>query len=209
MPLVGFADTKVPEMPSSSEMELIMEKAPYVLEGTGCSKECTKPLTTENGADLEAMMDRFSSLHKKNDGKKNETPELFVLVSLSMPEQSLKQWSEQANKVGATLLLRGLVENSIKKTVEKAQHLFGETEKGGFNVDPERFQMFKADKVPAVVLLTKESPVCDQEPCDPQFDIVYGDIPLIEALEQIARRGSADGQKIAKDLLKKYREHNG
>lgn len=210
--MVGFAGTMIPEIPLPSEMEVIMQNAPYVLEGEGCTKECTKstkPLTTENGADLEAMMDRFSSLGKNNDAKKNETPGLFVLVSLSMPEQSLKQWSEQANQVGATLVLRGLVENSIKKTVEKAQQLFGEKEQGGFSVDPERFQMFKVDKVPAVVLLTNEAIACDKEPCEPVFDIVYGDIPLIEALEQIVRRGNTDSQRIAKDFIKKYREQHG
>jgi hypothetical protein len=37
---------------------------------------------------------------------------------------------------------------------------------------------------------------------------VYGDTPLVDALEQISRRGSIEGQKVAKELIKKYREHH-
>ncbi len=190
---IGLSDEGLKTTPIT-DTESILQKAPHVITGEGCSQECTKSLTTENGADLEAMMDRFSSLGKQNNSKHNEAPQLYVMVSLSVPEQSLRLWSEQANKLGANLVLRGLVDNSIQKTTEKAQELFGETEQGGFSIDPELFQTFEIEKVPAVVLVTKEA-FCNQDICEkPIFDVVYGDTPLIEALEQISRRGSIEGQ---------------
>jgi conjugal transfer pilus assembly protein TrbC len=204
---IGWSGEVLKTAPLSNS-ELILQKAPHVLTGEGCSLECTKSLTTEKGADLEAMADRFSSLRNLNMSKNKDNPQLFIMVSLSIPEQSLKLWSEQANKLGAILVLRGLVDNSIQKTTDKAQQLFGETEQGSFSIDPELFQTFGIEKVPAVVLVTKETS-CNQESCGkPIFDVVYGDTPLVDALEQISRRGSIEGQKVAKELIKKYREHH-
>jgi hypothetical protein len=41
--------------------------------------------------------------------ERNLDPQLYVFVSFSMPEQSLKLWAQQAEKLNARLLLRGFV----------------------------------------------------------------------------------------------------
>jgi len=46
-------------------------------------------------------------------------PSLMVFVSLGMPKHSLQQWNLQVTKAGGTLVLRGLVNNSMKQTVKK------------------------------------------------------------------------------------------
>jgi len=166
----------------------------------GCGEA---PIFVEQGIDLEALKKRFNPL---DTAQHSQSPELLIFVSFSMPDESLKQWGSDAQKVGGKLLVRGFLDNSLQKTSDKVRMLFGEKEIGGVMIDPERFQKFKIDKVPAVVLLEKAVLPCDKEPClEPNYDIVYGDMTLIEALEQIARKGTIEIQKIAKKFLQKCR----
>ena len=45
-------------------------------------------------------------------------PQLLIFVSLSMPEQSLKLWAEQAEKIKGKLLLKGFVDDSLQATID-------------------------------------------------------------------------------------------
>lgn len=132
------------------------------------------------------------------------SPELLVFVSFSMPEQSLKLWSEQVARLNGKLLIRGFFEDSLQKTTQKTLELFGE--KGGAEllIDPEAFQKFNIQVVPAVVL--SENQECLTETCPPpKFDLVYGDTDLEAALKLIADRGSLQGKEWANSFLKQYR----
>ena len=76
-------------------------------------------------------------------GKNLSPPKIIVFVSLSMPESSLKSLSEEANKHGAVLVMRGLHEDSFTKTSQKLQEL-------GITVDinPQLFEDHHIDAVP-------------------------------------------------------------
>ncbi len=123
-----------------------------------------------------------------------KTPEVLIFVSLSMPEQSLKLWSQQAEKINGILLLRGLIDNSIQATTQKTVKLFSDSQKGGFNIDPEKFTQYHIKSVPAVVLAKGED-----------YDVVYGDTSLESALEYIAHHGSDLIKKQAANYLKVVR----
>lgn len=188
----------------ASEKTWVQEQhwnAPQVSEIHSCSK----PIMTEQGLDIGAMVDRFSTLGKTKPVSALDKPTILVFVSFSMPKQSLKLLSEQLAKIGGTLLLRGLVENSIPKTVAKTMDLFGDKEVGGFSVDPEVFKQYQVRAVPAVVIIPKN--ICKQEPCKSEFDIVYGDIPLEESLERFIKNGSPIVKEAAQDFLKLYRSN--
>jgi type-F conjugative transfer system pilin assembly protein TrbC len=141
--------------------------------------------------------------------------ELLIFVSFSMPEQSLKLWAEQASRVGCPLLLQGFVDNDLTKTTAKTQSLFGQKANVEISIDPENFQKFNIDVVPAVVIVEpemakSETVGLEKEDKDgtlvPYFDVVYGDTALEEALKRIAKSGSLINQKTANQYLKKYRE---
>lgn len=140
--------------------------------------------------------------------------DLLIFVSFSMPEQSLKLWAEQANRIGCPLLLRGFVDNDLTKTTAQTQAIFGAKESVEISVDPQKFEKFNIDIVPAVVIAERETAkseeaVLEKEDINdnpmPYFDVVYGDTSLEEALNRIAKSGSEVNQKTAKHYLKKYR----
>lgn len=167
---------------------------------------CSKPIMTEQGLDIGAMVDRFSTLGQTKPMSTSDKPGILAFVSFSMPKQSLKLLSEQLSKIGGTLVLRGLVENSIPRTVAKTMELFADKEVGGFSVDPEAFKQYQVRAVPAVVIIPKST--CKQEPCQAEFDIVYGDVPLEESLERFIKSGSPEVKEAAQDFLKLYRSNS-
>lgn len=124
-----------------------------------------------------------------------------VFVSLSMPEQSLKQYAIAAKKAGASLVLRGLVDNSMKKTVQRLQGLIQEINVTVL-IDPTLYRLFKIDKVPAVVVLPPHEIRFTNDEMR-AHDVIYGQTTLNYALQQIAEKGEA--ASTAQEALKRLR----
>jgi len=166
---------------------------------------CERAEIAKEGHDFKAILqsDHFSTIRPENPGSEAQ---LFVFVSNSMPAQSLRQWSEQVDRVGGTLVLRGFIDDSPIGTVEWVKTLLGERETSGFSIDPERFEQMNIDKVPAVVVVPAASSICDKEECPkPIFGMVYGDVPLDEALSVIANRNPGIKAEAALSFLDRYR----
>lgn len=125
----------------------------------------------------------------------------LVFVSFSMGDTALKQYALEAKKVGASLVFRGLIGNSIKTTALRLQNLVQETQ-ASFLVDPTAFRRFGIEKVPAVVVVSplRESRATSTEP---RFDVVYGLTTLGYALEKMAHEGEAS--RNAETALKQLR----
>lgn len=83
-------------------------------------------------------------------------PTLLVFVSFSMPEPALERLVDQAARTGATLVLRGLVEDSMQKTVARVQRVIGQR-KVGFQIDPQAFDRFAIAATPSFVLIKDRS----------------------------------------------------
>jgi type-F conjugative transfer system pilin assembly protein TrbC len=124
--------------------------------------------------------DTLKPIIEKCSLENSKKSELFIFVSFSMSDTSLRAWALQAQRVGGTLVLRGLVENSLKKTVERIQAVFKE-HIPIVNIDPVAFKTFGIKVVPAVVIADKAH--------TPHFDVVYGEVGLAYALRQILDRG--------------------
>lgn len=77
--------------------------------------------------------------------------EILVFVSFSMPAISLKELSREAKKYNARLILRGIYQDSFKRTVEKIL----ETDKNGLSleINPNLFRQYRIQKVPTFVLI--------------------------------------------------------
>lgn len=97
----------------------------------------------EKPIDLNEIAKQYQTMQNAARAQ-NARPELLVFVSLSMPQESLRRFSEQASRAGATLVLRGLKENSIKKTAQALQEL-GLTN-APIAIHPPAFQQFSINK---------------------------------------------------------------
>ena len=116
-------------------------------------------------------------------------PTLLIFVSFSMPQPALSRLVDQAARAGATVLLRGLVEGSLQKTVLRAQQLIG-SRKVGFQIDPQAFDRFSVTVTPTFVLIKAGAASAEQTPCaagtcyaSASFVSTAGDVSLDYALE--------------------------
>lgn len=120
---------------------------------------------------------------------------VYIAVSLGMPKQALQQLARDAEKAGAKLAIRGLVDGSFERTMLVARDVFGQDAQSGLAIDPQVFRAYGVESVPTFIVAT--SPVL---PCDDGVDCVSvetphdriaGNISLAEALRQLAERGDA------------------
>lgn len=112
--------------------------------------------------------------------------QVLVFVSFSMPKTSLKTWMHDANTIQAPLILRGLVNNSFKETTASMYELVKEGS-GGMQIDPLLFDRFQIKKVPAVVV-TQSTSCLPNQSCLESYDVFYGDVGLSYALKQIEKQ---------------------
>jgi len=107
-----------------------------------------------------------------------EKVSLSVFVSLSMFKGLLVEWQHEATQYGATLVLRGLVNDSLQQTVQ-ALMIDKELETMlPVQIDPMAYERYGIQQVPAVVLAKGD-----------KFDVVTGNGGIRAALEVISRQG--------------------
>lgn len=88
---------------------------------------------------------------------------VYLLLSFSLPEATLREYVQASHLYGMTICLRGLVENSFKKTNERIMGLFLDANQQpdpsmltGFVIDPVIYQRAGVQEVPAVVVVQGE-----------------------------------------------------
>lgn len=117
-------------------------------------------------------------------------PGLIVFVSLSMPRRSLERLIDQAARTRASVILRGLVNGSLRETVAQVQALIGERQVA-VQIDPQAFDRFAVSRVPSFVLVRDGArpASCAAGTCAPPEDFLRtaGDVSLDYALEHMQR----------------------
>ena len=136
-------------------------------------------------------------------------PEIIVFISLSVPGVSLRQWSLEAARIGAPLVLRGVGPRGLKATVKRVGvHL---AEGAGVAIDPRLFRLFEVKAVPVVAVVPGGVPPCRSRGCSadpaPSHDLVRGNIGLEAALRIVAEEGGP-GRGTARRHLGKLRGEN-
>ena len=145
--------------------------------------------------DLEAIAKGYQSIEGATvTGLPSSEPTLLIFISFSMPDATLARLVDQAAAARATLVLRGLVNDSLTQTVAKAQALIGQRPVS-FQIDPLAFDRFGVPRAPAFVLLKRgaEAQSCAAGSCfaADAFVLTAGDVSLRYALEFIARSAPA------------------
>jgi conjugal transfer pilus assembly protein TrbC len=116
---------------------------------------------------------------------------LYIFVSLSLPDESLKLLSRQAKELGGNLVIRGLVQNSFKETHARLKKL-------GIpiDIDPTLFERFEVTRIPTFVL----AEINDGD-IQGKYDKVTGNVSVLSAIELFAIEG--DLKDLAHTLLQK------
>ncbi len=160
------------------------------------ARRATAPLPAEKNAGGVA-----SGLSARPHG-----PEVIVFMSLSAPAGSWRQWSREAARIGAPLVLRGFGPDGFRATVKRiGRHLGREA---GAAVDPRLFRLFGVTVIPTVVVAPGGVPPCRSSGCAadpaPRHDRIAGNIGLEAALEAVAAEGGP-GRATARRHLARLR----
>lgn len=87
---------------------------------------------------------------------------LYLLLSFSLPDDTLKDYLREAKLLGAKVLLRGLVQESFKVTQDRIKRVLFTGERPddsllvGIGIDPVIYRTVGAGEVPALVFVKDE-----------------------------------------------------
>ena len=125
--------------------------------------------------------------------KQQPQTSLYLFLSFSLPQKSLRLYLKEAKRYGARVVLRGFIGASLRDTVRTLKTLIEETGYG-VQIDPTIFDQFTVEQVPAFVLMSGTK----------VYDKIVGHIHLSYALEQFAASG--DLTKEAELFLERGRQ---
>ena len=169
----------------AEEHEALAAWAETVIEQALSSGPEDGPALVPGGPTASALAQSFA-------GKRANTAEVLVFMSLSVPEPSWRQWSREAARIGAPMVLRGVAEGGLTATVNRIAARHAE-DGAGAGIDPRLFRLFRIGSVPAVAVIPGGVPACTTPGCSsdppPPHDLVTGNIGLDGALEAIATEG--------------------
>jgi conjugal transfer pilus assembly protein TrbC len=159
------------------------------------------PASASPATDILPAVERFQGYLEQQALGMPAPGGLSVFVSLSMPRASLELLVAEAERTGATLVLRGMVDRSISKTMLAVQKLIGPRQVA-WAIDPEAFASFHVEAVPVFVLTRRGARFegCGDEACFPQEDYVRlaGDVSIAYALDAIERLMPQFSDEVAK-----------
>lgn len=150
----------------------------------------TLPVSASSAPDILPTVERFQGYLEQQCQGMPAPGGLTVFVSLSMPRGSLELLVAEAERTGATLLLRGMIDRSISKTMLAVQKLIG-SRRVAWAIDPDAFARFQVEAVPVFVLTRQGARFegCGDEACFSQEDYVRlsGDVSIAYTLDAIER----------------------
>lgn len=132
-----------------------------------------------------------NQLTTNTDSNTKKMSSILIFVSFSMPTQSLEAYLRDAKKIHASVVIRGLIDNSFQKTYRVIADLVKTSGGDGVELNPIWFKRFGVQVVPAIVVVPEGSPCFKNDTCkkESDFDIMTGDITLSSALKIIRDRG--------------------
>ena len=152
--------------------------------------------------------ERHSGRLAGSAGDRGSTAEVLVLLSLSVPAASWRQWAHDAARAGAPLVLRGVGEDGLPDTARRIADRLGGAE-AGVAIDPRLFRLFGIERVPAVVVVPGGVPPCLSRGCAedpaPPHDLIAGNVGLVAALQAVADEGAV-GSEVARRRLKRMED---
>jgi conjugal transfer pilus assembly protein TrbC len=139
---------------------------------------------------------------------RGSAPQFIVFVSLSMPEEALKQIIDQTSAAGGFVVFRGFPNNSVKQFVAGMSKVVSNDDQfAAIGVDPRLFRAFGVQAVPTYVAVSSDFTPCDGLTCTttpPPFDAMSGNVTVRYALETFAE-DNGPGALVARTALSNMR----
>ncbi|MGR5299316.1 type-F conjugative transfer system pilin assembly protein TrbC [Vibrio mediterranei] len=136
---------------------------------------------------------------------------LQIFVSLSMPQSSLIPLLRQASELGAPVMIRGVLPQGFKATIDAVYQLMAQMQQqhlpplGGVSIDPHAFTTWHVTRVPTFVLQPTALNPAEPSPAEPgraepnRADRLVGNLTPMAALKQFAISG--EHSELARSLL--------
>ncbi|MCG9658770.1 type-F conjugative transfer system pilin assembly protein TrbC [Vibrio mediterranei] len=133
-------------------------------------------------------------------------PPLQIFVSLNMPQSSLIPLLRQASELGAPVMIRGVLPQGFKATIDAVYQLMAQMKQqhlpplGGVSIDPHAFTIWHVTRVPTFVLQPTALNPAEPSPAEPgRADRLVGNLTPMAALKQFAISG--EHSELARSLL--------
>lgn len=151
-----------------------------------------QPLTPAR-VDIGKLAEGFAATAPTAPGLRT-TPQLVVFASFSMPKPTWARLMSQAERIGAPIVLRGLDQGSLRKTVARLHTLQGRRA-ANVQIDPQAFERYQISAVPTIILTKPNAGqgACGTKACADAttYAKVVGDVSIDYALERIEQRHPA------------------
>lgn len=154
--------------------------------------------------DPEAIAKQYAQIQHEAPIKQDEdTNEVMVFVSLSMPKGSLERVARDTRKAGASIVMRGVSKGvGPGRWAQSMAALEPLTKSGGeVSLAPDLFERYGIKRVPAIVIASDPVAGCTQDACR-EYAVIYGDVSLGYAFERLTDRNDAIGSIARKRLAK-------
>lgn len=152
------------------------------------------PQALELGDLMRQFRDKSAPVAPAEDANRREVSGVILFVTFGMPRPSLDRMIDDAARLQAPLILRGLVDGSMRATRQRIAELMG-TRRVAWQIDPTLFARFDVTVAPTLVIVDPAKPVtvqCTTSQCTPPaFAKVAGDVTAAYALRHIAERDAA------------------
>ena len=138
---------------------------------------------------IQDIPNKFQVLQTANNQLEHYRANLQIFISTSMPPILIKQYAKEAVLYNATLMIRGLPNNSFTSLTKLVRSISPSNDPiAQIQIDDEAFVKFDITKVPTIILSknTDESTPLKE---DIIYDKVVGNIGIKKALEIIADNG--------------------
>ncbi|MFT3819878.1 MAG: type-F conjugative transfer system pilin assembly protein TrbC [Rubrivivax sp.] len=169
--------------------------------------------------DYEGMRGGRAPAAPEDSDRRNRTVSgVMLFVSLTMPDETLRRIVDDAMRMRAALILRGVLPGlagqqgsriSLDRTKQRIAALTGKRQVA-WQIDPMLFRRFEVQAVPALVLIDPASPVlvdCGATQCRrPSFAKVTGDVSASYALGLIEAGDSGHAELAARYIAQLRRE---
>jgi conjugal transfer pilus assembly protein TrbC len=106
------------------------------------------------------------------------SPQKYVFVSFSMPESLLKSVFNEAASMEIPVILNGLVEDNMRKTMSKLFQLSQRHPELSIQIDPNAFEKYHIENVPALVIDNGTN-----------YDVLFGNMALRDGLQYLKEKG--------------------
>jgi conjugal transfer pilus assembly protein TrbC len=146
------------------------------------------PKPSSPALDIATIADKYKGV-SRSALSIERAPDLLVMVSFSMPRETLARLADQADRAGGALVFRGLKGDSMTRMAEEIKTVIGNRNVSAI-IHPPAFQQFSVTKVPAVIIARPEAGDVLENGCSQAgtFVKVSGDVSLDYALEVIEQR---------------------